>query len=177
MDIHTHSYRLSYSEWLTGLRLARKRSPVSMLRFVCSWLIPALLLYLLAAITWNAIREKAVWSDAGPSITVLALLLLTFSSYRILRRRRISKRSAVVRNEHGIAIAFNDEYFVAGLHGLNEGRFLWSALYDFAENDTVAIIYTSKKSFVVVPKHAIPPDSWVALRTLAPQRKPKVHAD
>jgi hypothetical protein len=177
VETQIHNYRLSYKEWIIGIRLARRRNLVWMLRFLMSWLIPLFILYLDIAVVWNAFRGEAHWGDAANGALVLTLLLILLLGYRVFRLRRVYSRSAIARHAEGLALAFNEEYFVSGLPGRSEGRFLWTAIYDFAEGDRVALLYTSKKQFIVIPKDAMPEESWAAFRKLAPTRKAKPDAD
>jgi len=148
-----------------------------MFRYALGWVIPLFFAYLLFALAWNAIHGKAHWDDAANGGAVIAVLLAAILGYRMFRLRRNYSRSAMARHEEGIALAFNQEYFVSGLPGRSEGRFLWPALYDFAENDRIALLYTSKKFFIVIPKHAMPHASWDVFRSLVPTRKGESHAD
>jgi len=141
-----------------------------MFRFLYGWLIPLFLLYFILAELWNAATGSAPVGDVLLGALTMSLVVAAIVGYRIFRLRRAYKKSVFAKHEPGIALAFNDEYFVSGLPGRSEGRFLWSALYDFAENDRIALIYTSKRRFVVVPKHAMPSDSWDTLRALVPRR-------
>ncbi len=97
-------------------------------------------------------------------------MLLAIVTYRVFRLRRIYKQSALSRHEAGLALAFNEEYFVSGLPGRSEGRFLWPALYDFAETERIALVYTSKRNIIIVPKQAMSSESWESFRALVPKR-------
>ena len=171
METHTYHYRISYKEWLTGVRWARRRNPRWMLRYVAGWLIPVALMYLDLAVIWGAFHGESAWSDAIDTSLVMIVLLGAIIGYRVFRMRRIYRRSLMARYEPGLALAFNEEYFVSGLPGRSEGRFLWHALYDFVENDVIALLYTSKNRFIVIPKHAMSETSWAMFRALVPHRK------
>lgn len=147
-----------------------------MLRYAISWLIPLFLIYMLLALLWNAIHGHARWDDAARGGAVFAMMLSAIVGYRIFRLRRAYRLSSMARHKQGIALAFNEEYFVSGLPEHSEGRFRWPALYDFAENGRVALLYTAKNRAIVIPKHAMPSAAWDVFRTLAPNRKGKPYA-
>ncbi|WP_263367603.1 YcxB family protein [Edaphobacter bradus] len=129
------------------------------------------LAYMIVAVTWNFTRGKAKGSDAlfGAGVCVVSLILLV--GYRVFRLRRTYATAAFVKNPEGIAVAFDKEYFVSGLPGRSETRFLWPAIYDFAENERIALVYLSRRSFIVIPKHAMPEESWREFRSFIPQRR------
>lgn len=177
MESQTHLYRITYREWLAGVRLARRRNVMWLLRYLASWLIPLLFAYIAVAGLWEAAHGAAKWSDVGNGALVCAAVVAGLVGWRVWRMRRIFSRSVAARHPEGIALAFNDEYFVSGLPGRSEGRFLWPAIYDFAENGQVALVYTSPKAFIVIPRHAMPVESWAIFKELFHFRKTARDAD
>jgi hypothetical protein len=177
VETQRYEFQLSYQEFLAGIRLGRRRSPKAMLRFVLSWIWPAFLLLIEIAVLWDAKAQGSKWSDDGLVTLVLTLLLAASLVFRISRLRRSFRRSRFADPERVTALAFNHEYFVVGSTGRSEGRFLWPALYDFAENERVVLVYTSKSRYIVIPKRAMAEESWQIVRELTPNRKAQQHAD
>jgi hypothetical protein len=60
----------------------------------------------------------------------------------------------------------DDERIVRELAGTSEFKVLWRAIYDFAENERVSLLYTNKDCFLIIPERSMSPDQHAELMAL-----------
>jgi len=56
------------------------------------------------------------------------------------------------------------EQVISAIPNRSEGRFFWSAIQDYAEDDKIALLFIQKKKFLFIPKHALPDAAWRELK-------------
>jgi len=63
-------------------------------------------------------------------------------------------------------IDLNDERIVRELSGTSEFKVFWSAIYDFAEDVHVSLLYTNKDCFLIIPARSMSPAQRTELNDL-----------
>lgn len=67
----------------------------------------------------------------------------------------------------------NDERIVRILSGTSEFKVLWSAIYDFAEDMHVSLLYTNKDCFLIIPARSMSPAERIELNDFVARHLPK----
>ena len=63
-------------------------------------------------------------------------------------------------------IDIDDERIVRELLGTSEFKTFWTAIYDFAENAHVSLLYTNKDCFFIIPARSMSPAQRTELNDL-----------
>ncbi|MGD0735675.1 MAG: YcxB family protein [Terracidiphilus sp.] len=70
------------------------------------------------------------------------------------------------RTDRTSSIDIDDERAVSTIPGVSEGKFFWSAIIDFAQDDKVTLLYIRKKAFLFFPTSALSTDERAELNAL-----------
>jgi hypothetical protein len=81
-------------------------------------------------------------------------------------RRSFNRLFPAGRKDRTSTIDINDERIVRDLSGTSEFKVLWSAIYDYAEDARVSLIYTNKDCFLIIPARSISPAQRTELNDL-----------
>jgi len=63
-----------------------------------------------------------------------------------------------------VTLEFTADQVISAIPEKSEGRFFWSAIQDFAQDDRITLIYVQQKRFIFVPTHAVPDTEWARVR-------------
>lgn len=66
-----------------------------------------------------------------------------------------------------VTFQFDQEQVISARPGSSEGRFLWGAIEDYAEDERLVLLYVQRKLFLFIPKRAMDETEWARLRELA----------
>jgi len=168
-----YDYKLTYKDFLDAQRLFRKQRWKSALSYyVFIWGLPVL--GFLAAVPWLAqlLGAQAQWVYAWGGFAALGLwCAIAIPLMRIYTIRRCWKRllpdsaKKSIRSEIRVELEMNGEQLISALPGRSEGRFLWSGLIDYAEDEELALVFIKKKMFLFIPRRAMDDAGWNQLRS------------
>ncbi len=71
------------------------------------------------------------------------------------------------------AIDIDDERIVRELSGTSEFKVFWSAIYAFAEDKHLSLLYTNKDCFLIIPGRSMSPAQRAELNDLVARHLPK----
>lgn len=71
-----------------------------------------------------------------------------------------------LHSERTCILEANDDHLLSKIPGVSEGKFFWKALYGFAQDDKITLIYVAKSRFLFFPSAAMSPDQRVELNRL-----------
>jgi len=158
---------LSFSDYKAALKL---HSRLSLLRrinrialFVSSLIIYSIFGYVVIKSAVN--HEFASRISAGTWITFLSLSCLPLLHSWALRRqfRNIFPPSPTSRIAY---FEFCDDLVISGIPGVSEGRYHWSSIVQFAQNEEITLVYVKKSRFLFVPTHAFSASQRIELDEL-----------
>jgi hypothetical protein len=102
---------------------------------------------------------------------------LGFSGIRFFYARQGFKRAfPTLLKGQSISIDIQDEYILSVVPGTGEGKYLWSGILAFAQNESVALLYVAVNRFLCFPTDTLSPDQHAELNDLIArnmQRKQK----
>jgi len=168
-----YEYALSYKDYLDAQRLFRKhrwKAAVSYYGFI--WVLP--ILGALAAVPWIAqlLGVDADWvyrwrgfAGLGLWFAIAIPLIRIYSLRRCWRRLLPDSIKKSMRSEIPVELEINDEQLISILPGRSEGRFFWSALVDFAEDERLALVFIKRRMFLFIPRRAMDDAGWIQLRS------------
>lgn len=100
-------------------------------------------------------------------LTVQVVVLRPWNLRRCYKRLR---KVSGLTDSTTIRFEFDDNGVVSGIAGRSEGRFFWSGIQDFVENDKIALLFIGSKRFLYIPKRAMADEQWTQLRSLAAEK-------
>jgi len=63
-------------------------------------------------------------------------------------------------------LEWNNEQIISSVKNRSEGRFFWSTICDYAEDEKIVLIFIRKKQFLFIPREALNEVTWKELRML-----------
>jgi YcxB-like protein len=169
-----YEYKLTYQNYKDSQRLYRRhRWQAALSYYFWIWLVPVLgsilALPLLANLLFDFhpdwLRSIVGFSGVGLWFAVFIPLMRFYTIRRCWKRLLPENVRKSIRTDIPVEIEWNNEQLISCLPGRSEGRFFWSAICDFAENEKLALIFVKKKQFIFVPKSALPESAWADLRS------------
>ena len=173
MDTPVYQYVLRKTDFLDAQRLYRKHSlRAALSHYLWIWAVPisglCVVLATLAAVITP--REDLI-RELGPAAAVGAWFALFIPTMRWWQIRKLWKASLDAGADgKPVTLQFDNEQLISAIPGKSEGRFFWTALVDYAEDDRLAMLFIRKKHFLYVPKYALPETAWAQIRELAATR-------
>lgn len=70
------------------------------------------------------------------------------------------------RTDRNSSLDIDDERIVSAVPGVSEGKFFWSAILEFAQDEKITLLYVAEKRFLFFPTSALSPDQRVELDAL-----------
>ena len=176
MDTPVHEYTATKRDFMDAQRLHRKNRPWAAVNYWLWWVgVPAAcVLYALAvAVHWQ-LRSRTV---GGGEIVVAGFalyfaVLLLFGRWWQIRKLWNQAQPKKYRGKP-VTLQFDEAMIISARPGDSEGRFYWTAIEDYAEDERLAIVYVRRKLFLFIPKRAMDEPEWARLRTLALPHKEK----
>jgi len=174
MNTPTFEYVLQKKDFINAQRLHLKHNRSAALSYYFwIWLVP-ILGVVVALFEWTAylLHNEIMMRTLAPVAGAGLWLAIFLPFMRWWNVRRCWKASSeTIDGGKPVTLQFNDELLISTIPGKSEGRFFWTGLIDFAEDDRLALLYIRKKQFLYVPKSALPEEAWVRVRALAPRKK------
>jgi hypothetical protein len=99
---------------------------------------------------------------AGSLVMAIGMPISRFFS----ARRSFNRLFPPAQKDRTSTIDINDERIVRELAGTSELKVLLNAIYDFAEDVRVSLLYTNKDCFLIIPIRSMSPDQRVELNDL-----------
>ncbi len=176
MNTPVHEYISTKQDFVDAQRLHRKNRPRAAANY---WLWYAVIpiasaLYLIYfAVRWFT-HPRAVTGNAifWAAVALYLAVVLTFARWWQMRKLWNQAQPAKYRGKP-VTFQFDPEMVISARPGESEGRFYWSAIEDYAEDDRLALIYVRHKLFLFIPKRAMDESEWERLRALALPHKAK----
>ncbi|MGA7339743.1 MAG: YcxB family protein [Terracidiphilus sp.] len=81
-------------------------------------------------------------------------------------RRSYSQLFHAGKSDRRSVLEINDEFISRRLTGMSELKVLWSGVYDVIQDKKIALIYTNKDCFLIIPMRARTPDEHNELTSL-----------
>ena len=156
------SYTLSLADFKAARRLHRRQR---FTRQIMHFIWPILLIAFFAgAIISSGKPQSQLFSQCfalglGSIVMSIGMPISRFFSVR----RSFNRLFPSDQKNRTSTIDIDDERIVRGLSGTSEFKVLWSAIYDFAEDAHVSLIYTNKDCFLIIPARSISPDQRTEL--------------
>jgi hypothetical protein len=110
-------------------------------------------------------------TDLGSPYRWILSILLWFSIFlplmRFINIRRCFKMlSQQLNKDRIVSIEINDECVLSAIPGVSEGKFFWSAIQNFAQDEKVTLLYVAEKKFLYIPTNAFSPTERTELNEL-----------
>lgn len=164
-------HALTFRDYLDGQWTYLKRRRFAMISFLgFYWFLPLVGLTLFCLLVWaksSATGALVAVSHYGVSalpLLVMAVILWPLRYLTMWRGYRAIFPGDVPRRA---VFWFDEEQFGSELPGRSEAKVYWSALFDYAEDAKIALLFVGKNRFVFVPKRAMGEDEWERVRVLA----------
>ncbi len=174
MNEPVHEYVSTKQDFIDAQRLHRSnRRWARVGYFVWFWVIPLVGLTLtLAALIAHLRGNVSLFYKLLPAAAVglyaaVLLPLARWNQIRVLWNRTQPKKY----RGQPVTFQFDREQVISARPGSSEGRFLWGAIEDYAEDERLVLLYVQRKLFLFIPKRAMDETEWARLRELALPRK------
>jgi hypothetical protein len=161
----TLSYTLTLADFKAARTLHRRQRFTSQ---IMHFIWPVLLVaFFIGAIISSGDSHSVLFSQcfalgAGSLFMSIWMPISRFFSIR----RNFNRLFPPGQENRTSTIDINDERIVKELSGTSEFKVLWSAIYDFAENACVSLLYTNKDCFLIIPARSISPAQRTELSDL-----------
>jgi hypothetical protein len=168
-----YEYVLKYQDFKDSQKLyLRHRRGAAVFYYLWVWILPIAGLLATIPFIYGLLGFRSDWMApfagfaAGGLWFALFIPLMQFYGKRRCWKQLIPANTPGKPMKIGIPVTldFNDEQLISTIPGRSEGRFFWSAILDFAEDEKVALLFIQKKKFLFVPKTALPETGWAELR-------------
>lgn len=152
------SYTLTLADYKAAIDLHCEQTLLRRIGFVFWYrAIPAATLAGLTVLTflWSRPHSKYIAGLAGVD-GMLVWLSVYLPVVRYYQTRKGFKRLfPLKRTDLSSSIDIDDERVVSGIPGISEAKLFWDAFTGFAQNETVTMLYISKKTFLFFPTSAL----------------------
>jgi hypothetical protein len=159
------SYTLTLADFKAARRLHRRQR---FARQIMHFIWPVLLVaFFIGAIISSGNPQSQLFSQclalgAGSLVMSIGMPISRFFSVR----RSFNRLFPPNQTDRTSTIDITDERIVRELSGTSEFKVLWSAIYDFAEDVHVSLLYTNKDCFLIIPARSISPAQRAELNDL-----------
>lgn len=157
---------LTFSDYKAGQRLYHRQTLGRKLRFAF-WNIVIPVLAAIGLVVFVYLAVSHITRHMGMLLGIECALLWITIYYPIAGRRKMRKDFEhlypAARTDEASAIEIDDDHLLCGIPGVNEVKFFWNAIVDFAQDDWVTLIYVAKDRFFLFPTSAMSPDQRVEL--------------
>jgi hypothetical protein len=173
-------YEVTYANCLDAQRLYRRHRWTQAVVFglFCCVLPLVGVLFCLPLLAFIVFGYESSLVDISRNLAPLGFLfvviwLVVMSSYRRYWKKIIpeSERKPSTKTKIPVALELTEDQLISILPDRSEGRFMWAALPDFAEDEKIALVFVKKKQFIFIPKRAIPEEAWAFIRSHLHSRK------
>ena len=160
-------YTTTFEDFKAAQRLAVRRTMRNRIVFlVFHRVLPLLGAVAVILLIWDmGFRGFLFPSWVGGWLFLMVWLGFALPAVRWWQFRRLYRAMKNGRPE-GAPIQFEltETEFISRVPGRSEGHFRPAAIFDYRENEEVALVYVTKNQFIVLPKRALDASQWQALR-------------
>lgn len=158
-------YTLTPKDYKAGFGLHRRQR---IIRRIVPWFGPCLLLIAFIGFIVFSVKNNSAWAAQCIALAVGALVItigLPISRFINIRKgyRRLFPSGSHDRKS---SIEINDVCIVREHSGASELKIPWNAVYGFAQDERVTMIYTNKDCFLLFPTHVMSPEQRAELGEL-----------
>ena len=100
-------------------------------------------------------------------------LLFCIASYWLTLKRNWKRLFLNGNPLEPVYMDLDDERVLSGVPGSSEGKFFWPTLIKLAEDDHIAILYISKRLFLMIPKNKLSAETWLKFRGIIAAHVPE----
>jgi hypothetical protein len=167
-----YSYVLRYQDYKNAQALYRKhRLTASLTYYVWIWILPVVGLAVALPLLLGLFGYSPEWASTLAPFSAMGIWfavfipVMRFYSVRKCWKRLLPENvPKSVKSEISVELEMTEEQIISILPGTSEGRFYWSSILDFAEDDRIALVFVKKKVFIFIPRSALPAQGWDELR-------------
>ena len=163
------TYTLTLDDYKAAQRLHLRQRPERRLAFIF-WYVAVPILAVAGAIAFAFLDVSKLTHFAAIYFGIEAALVWLSIYLPIMRiyttRRCFKQMFPPLRTDRTSSIDLDDERVVSAIPGVSEGKFFWSAIIDFAQNDKVTLLYVRKKAFLFFPTSALSTENRAELDDL-----------
>jgi YcxB-like protein len=168
-----YNYTLTYRDFLDAQKLYRRhRTSAGVKYYFAIWLLPIVGFIVGLPFILSLLGYQPSWADALSGFSVLglwfafAIPLVRFYTVRKCWKRLLpDSLPRSIRTEIPVGMEMTSDQLISSLPGRSEGRFMWPALVDYAEDEKLALVFVKKKFFLFVPRRAMDDAGWIQLRS------------
>ncbi len=166
-------YVVNLQDYRNATNLYLRVRPFKKAQVVFSlWIIPGLAIALF--LLWLFFRfhgsSPAQSASMLSNLTPLFIVAALMPAIREITIRRTFSALFPKRKSRVFVFSFTGEGSTYAAPDRGEGRFLWEGLTQFAENPKIVLLFTSKITFIMIPKRAYNEAQWAAFRELAQKK-------
>jgi hypothetical protein len=167
-----YEYTLTYRDYLDAQKLHRHNRWKAALSY-CVWIWVLPILGLLTGLAWAAssfdsapdwVSNVAAFAGAGLWLAFFIPAMRLYSIRKCWKRLLPESAKKSVRTDISVALEMTSDQIIVVLPGTAEGRYFWSAIVDYAEDERLALVYIKKKNFLFIPRRAMDEAGWAELR-------------
>jgi hypothetical protein len=149
--------KLEFTLTLADFKAARalhRRQKLS--RRLISWAGPILLVISIVGLVAGSLMSNLTLASQSFGGVACAIVLTVGMPIRnaLSVRRSFNRLFHTGHKDRRSAIEIDDEHISRQLSGMSKLKVLWTGVYDFIQDDRVALIYTNKDCFLIIPSQA-----------------------
>lgn len=161
--------KIEYELTLADFKAARaihRRQKLS--RRLIPWMGPILLaISVIGFVAGSVIPNMQLASQSfGLAAGAIVLTIGIPLSNTLGIRRSYNRLFHADKKERRSILEMNDDWISRRLSGMSELKVLWSGVYDVIQNDRIALIYTNKDCFLIIPMRSVSPDERSEINSL-----------
>ena len=159
------SYALTLADFRAARRLHRRqRFTRQIMHFIWPVLLVAFFIeaFILSGGPHSQLFSQCLLLGAGSLVMSIGMPISQFFSVR----RSFNRLFLPGQKDRTSTIDINDGRVVRELSGTSEFKVLWSAIYDFAEDVYVSLLYTNMDCFLIIPARSMSSDQHTELNDL-----------
>jgi hypothetical protein len=175
-------YITTFADYKAAQKLYLRHRPSARRRFL-GWMygLPIITLLLVVA-TWH---ESGLENSEGFGLAawltfcaaMATLFVVVLRPWNLRRCFRKMRKASGLTGDTPTRFTFDANGVVSAVPNRSEGRFFWTAIEDFAEDSSIALLFIGKKRFLFVPKRAMNEPEWEALRQTVRAKLGATYAD
>jgi len=162
-------YTLTLSTYRSAQRLHIRQRISRRLSFVV-WFIVTPILAAVGLLAFTVLdisrytHSAALFAGIEAGLVWLAVFCPIAREYQI--RKSFKQLFPPNRTEMSSTLEIDDTYLLSIIPGVSEGKFFWSGICGFAQNEEVTLIYVAPKRFLFFPTSAMNPEQRTELSGL-----------
>jgi hypothetical protein len=170
------SYALTLEEYKAALRLHLRQKPSRNISYIFwYYAVPVMAVTGLAAIFILHITGRSELAADFIAVDVgllwIAIVLPIIRAYQV--RKSFKHMFPPGRADRTCFVDIDDERILTSMPGVGEGKYFWTGVIAFAQNEKVSLIYITETRFVPFPTHALSPAQRTELNDLIERKAVK----